>query len=929
MHSHTPTLPHPRASGSWVFGLWSIVFGLWPAAFAEELANFGVEKFRYRELHEKSENATAALRGYKVVEDDAVESECGKALAVALNKRLVRADSFPILVTPSVSNLKVGLYRATVRMKVHGMLNSLGSAVVISAGGQSRAIYLNEFDEEDSYQEFVLDFEVRDGDVVARVQVPRGGAPGGPSSLVDPESIPHIEASLKLNDLPWINRMSRRLVGQVVAHQVELKSEDWPAYTELVKNAILSAGGQELALDTGAKDPELTGQMVDGINQLGRSPASTSISLSFPLNITGRVRASRGASTPLPTLRKLFVDWIKVESLPEPNHIVVRDVSFHYPWRRPEERQRFSIWLHNRSGEDQTGTLRLLLKNGLAGEQVLKQQKISLPNGRYDRLEWDWDIPKNQRLWGQTVIAEVLRDDKVVSSTRTWFAIHPFSNAVMIHDRGNGSRYHHLYASYPRLRNHRECFGAACTIYDSAGVVPDPEDFFEPYVVGNGSYFMSIPTLISVTRGHNAEGIAPFFYLESNGSSQRAFEIYWDHPDWVPTPPANTDEFLLNRKRDTVAALKLLDYGRWKTKDGKQPLITRGGGAYAGQLVSLNGLIPENVDRVISGTLKLLEHAPFAGVRWDGLPFKTFNNKSLGGTFGKSAEELQQAEAASVARLRNEVRAKFPNFELRANFGTGALMDRQEDPFDFDKARAIIDRDLHVKELLKGHGSIMEEAWMGYAGFGNYKNVCRNYLRACHFESAAIKHAGGHHGHMLWFYDGVSQYTPDEIYQQLFSFFGGAHLDGAFGPIPDSIYDLGVFAVRFSEYFWDPKLRPIDQMQEKVTVDVEEDIWYAEAGFEKLNEKGNLLYVIPVINPPMTERWLQNRFGLLPAPIREPFGMTVQVPAGFKKADAVYLLDNRPYPQVKKLNFEGDEKEVTFEVPELIIFKVVVVEFGK
>ena len=237
--------------------------------------------------------------------------------------------------------------------------------------------------------------------------------------------------------------------------------------------------------------------------------------------------------------------------------------------------------------------------------------------------------------------------------------------------------------------------------------------------------------------------------------------------------------------------------------------------------------------------------------------------------------------------------------------------------------------DLHFKELLKGHGSIMEEAWMGYAGFGNYKNVCRNYLRACHFESAAIKHAGGHHGHMLWFYDGVSQYTPDEIYQQLFSFFGGAHLDGAFGPIPDSIYDLGVFAVRFSEYFWDPKLRPIDQMQEKVTVDVEKDIWYAEAGFEKLNEKGNLLYVIPVINPPMTERWLQNRFGLLPAPIREPFGMTVQVPAGFKKADAVYLLDNRPYPQVKKLNFEGDEKEVTFEVPELIIFKVVVVEFGK
>jgi len=900
------------------------------ALSAEEVARSDVGQFKYREIHEKSEHSGAALRLYKVVEDDAAQSEPGKALSIGLSKRLIRADDFAALTTPAVTGLKVGMYRATVRMKVHGMLSSLGSAVVIRAGGQSRAVYLNEFTEEDAYQEFSLDFEVREGDVITRREAPRRGAPGGPSSLVRREAIPGIEAQLRLNDLPWLDRMAHWLVGRVVARHAAIKPEDRSRYVELIKRAIQGADGKELSFPASSEAPLLPEEAVTGMNALGRSPSSTAVVLVFPKNTTGRVGGTRGASTPHPTLRKLFVDWIKVEPLPEPDHIVVRDVTARYPWRRPGQRQTLSVWLHNRSGREQTGTLQLVLRSGLTGRQVLWQRELTLGNGRYERIERDWDIPDDQRLWGQTVLAQVLRDGQALSSARLWFAIHPFSNAVMVHDRPNSSRFHHPYASYPRLRNHRECFGAACTIYDSAGVVPDPDAFFDPYVVGNGSYFMSIPTLMSITRGHNDEGIGPFFYLESNGSSQRAFEIFWDHPDWVPRLPANTDEFLLNRRRDIQAAVKLLSpQMKWLTKEGKQPHITRGGGAYSGQLVPLNGLVKENVDRVITGVTKLCEHAPFAGVRWDGLPFRAHNTKSLGGTFGKTAQELREISAANIVRFKKEIRAKFRDFELRANHGTGELMDRQEDPFNYAKAEAIMDADLHTKEFLKGHGSIMEEAWMGYAGFGNYKNVCRNYLRACHFETAAIKHAGGHHGHMLWFYDGYSQYTPDEIYQQLFSLLGGAHIDGAFGPIPESMYDLGVYAVRFSEYFWDPKLRPIRGLQNKVTVDAEEDIWYAEVGFEKADENGRLLHIIPVINPPVTERWLQNRFGLLPAPIREPFVMTVQVPDGYAKAVSVHLLDNAPYPHVKELEFDDDGTEVSFEVPELIIFKVVAIAFSK
>ena len=895
---------------------------------AKQLTKFSTDEFAYKHLIEEQDDPQVARLAYQVIEDEAAES--GKVLSISLNKRLIQRDDVTVLDTPAAVDLSEGLYRVTVRMKVQGMMNSLGSAILIQAGDQKRAVYLNEFDQEDTYQPFSLDFEIRPGNVLTRrLGLPRGSAPGGPGNLVPLAAIPGIEEDLKNLDRPWIDRTAHWVVAAVVGRQLELAAADRDSYVDAVKTAIAAADGRELVFEDRTQPAKLTRKIIEAINRTGESPKSTGVSLVFPKNTTGSVTATRGASTPQPTLRKLFVDWITLERLAEPDHIVVRQVQVQYPWRRPGEAQRFSVWLHNRSGATRTGTLRLLLRNGLEGEETLWTQPLKLEDGRYERIERDWLIPPDQRLWGQMVVAQILVDEQVLSSAHTWFALHPFSNAVMIPQKANDQRFRHPYATYPQLRNHRECFGAACTIYDSAGVVPDPDMFFEPYVVGNGIFFMSIPTLMSVTRGHQAEGIAPFFYLESNGTSQRAFKIFWDHPDWVHVLPANTDEFLAKRQQDIANALPLLRDGKWQTADGKQPRITRGGGAYSGQHVALNGLIKQNVDRVIEGTIKLCKHAPFAGVRWDGLPFAAYDTKALGGRFGKSAEELGKIEAENLARFRQEVRAQFPQFQLRANYGTGPLMERQKDPFDFEKARRIIDDMPHVKELLHGHGSIMEEAWMTYAGYGNYRNVCRNYLRACHFESAAVKYAGGHHGHMLWFYDDKSQYTPDEIYQQVFSLLGGAHLDAGFGPIPESIYDLGVYAVRFSEYFWDPALRPIPNLDAKVIVDTEADIWYAQTGFEKVDESGNLLYVVPLINAPVTERWLTNRFGLLPAPIHEPFLMTVQVPQGYRKPTAVYLLENDPHPHVQPLAFQDLDGEVSFEIPRLVVFKVVVVAFGK
>ena len=263
------------------------------------------------------------------------------------------------------------------------------------------------------------------------------------------------------------------------------------------------------------------------------------------------------------------------------------------------------------------------------------------------------------------------------------------------------------------------------------------------------------------------------------------------------------------------------------------------------------------------------------------------------------------------------------------NAGIGALMDKPEDPFDFAKARQIIENDFH-KVFVADDAGIQEEGWgFSFYGYTGYKNVCLNYLRAVRYESAAYKYAGGHHAHMHSHNSGV-YYTPDDFYQQTFDLLGGAHMDSInYTPMPDSDLDLGIYAARFGEFFWDPKLTQLEKIGDKVSLNTEEDLWYTEAGFERDTDRGTHLYILPIINPPVTERWLRNRFGQLPAPVRKPIGVTVKLPGGYTKVKAVYLLENSPYPTVKKLDFKVNAGAVSYEIPELVIFKVAVVEFGK
>ena len=857
-------------------------------------------------------------RDLQLVDDK--ECASGKALELRFHGKFASSAPLPVLTASLAGPLTAGLYRVTVRLKMQGMLHSLGTGIAITACGwdsqskragesfAGRTLYLNEFAAEDAWQTFTLDFDLHPADLV-RTRFDEKTFTAFLNNTDDADRLAALRKSILSLQLP-----ADRLAA--------------------LRKWILD--NPQLPVPLQSSPASLEARQVESINRAGALPDTVAITISLP-------HPPRGNTPPFPSLRRLYVDTVSLERLPEPA-VVVRDIRARKAWLRPGENQSFAIDLHNRSGATQTAKLTVNVEAGLLEAPTrLPPVPVELKNNEYATVTMDWNVPANHRLWGQTAIANLEIGGKIVSSWRTWFTVHPRVVSVMIPWNDNffqkeAVNFHEPTASKPNVGNLYEYW--APTPSDAAGLVPD--DLQAPFMAGNSGKVESLAKQAGKVSELKQHGIAALFYCEAHGTGLKAWDTYWNHPEWCAPSEPTSDLFYLKRRDNWPAVETWYLQGEASNKKARglpltaaeqaaleRPRIDRMPDIIHVGFVTLNCIVPQVINNIIHGTSTLMDQVPYLGCRWDtGKPLACYETDALGRDLGKSPAELDQMTVQNIERYLREVRAKHPEFEVGFNYGHGQLMGKRDDPFDFEAAKKVVDNDPVCKTILADGGYILEEAWAhSFEVWNDYKIVARNYLRACRIESAAYKSAGGQHGHMSP--DGGA-YTPDNIYQGLFSLLGGAHLAlYNYGPIPESQYDLGVYAARFAEFFWDPKLRQLTNLGEKVRVETDADLWFTEAGFEKDTETGSRLYVLPVINPPVTERWLKNRYGLLPSPVRHPLAVTVAVPAGFTGVKAVYHLENNPWPVVKALPFETDKKEVRFELPELVTFKVAVVEFTK
>ena len=134
---------------------------------------------------------------------------------------------------------------------------------------------------------------------------------------------------------------------------------------------------------------------------------------------------------------------------------------------------------------------------------------------------------------------------------------------------------------------------------------------------------------------------------------------------------------------------------------------------------------------------------------------------------------------------------------------------------------------------------------------------------------------------------------------------------------------------RFSEFLYDLKLQPLASAADKIRIDADQELWYADGARWRDLADGRRRYVIPLINPPTIERFLlRDRISELPEPLREPFPVEIEMPEGFSGAK-VFMLTGEPRTAVVELAADTAKKRVDFKVPNLTIYRVLVVEFSK
>lgn len=808
-------------------------------------------------------------RMFKIVDDP--DAKGGKALQVTVDKRIIREDDVVIFRTPPIprEQAPVGLYRATVRLKMSGMLNVIGTSIRLATtelpDKKTRSnteryweptIHGFMFKEADVYQEFSIVTEVIEPDHVS--QRP-------------------------------IRPAMRNALGQTPPSKPEM----------------------EKAKLKGPPDPKVEEQKLKHQAQLVSNfeKGTLSVNLSLLQAITKGFGRSRNS------IQALTIDRVKIERLPAPATATVRQVLPQKILVKPGESQEFHVWVHNRSGKPQTGELHLQLTHGLGTELEVARQPLTIESGKYAVIDVPWTAPK-QDLWGCAVTAEFVQGGKAVSSAEEYFSVHTNPWAVM--NFGGSNRSPNPYYKFPDYRNYCEFFGV--TPGDSVQVFP--EDPSLPYFSGMSNYMTHIELQKQIVDHNRAIGIPTFMYLSPLATSHLAQAAYEKHPEWFGGRINWTDlanDLWVNFTKDMIA--------RWTAgkpyPDGRSPEAYH----FYHIETAINDFFDDVYKQKLDGTLKSMKFIGYDGIRWDGDPFTVFSGSFAGQTFGTgSSEGDQRLVAKRIEDFKTAVRKEFPHYTEGANGVMGSLgaksYSRKLSP------PPPIETNLQFMAFLKDGSSIMDEGWMNAYMFNDPRNNIKDYFWGCRQQTDLCRRAGGFLHTFSPQRDGTPYFAQSIIYYTHLVALAGAQYPGMWSCGQGSESGLAQFLTRYSEFLWDNKLMWVQDAAKQIRVESPTDLWWDETVVARDLPDGRHRMVIPLVNPPTVDRFLRDQFSELAEPIREPFAVEVKVPTGYKTAK-VYMLSDEPRTACTSLKTTVEAGVARFEVPELILFRVIVVEFEK
>ena len=814
-------------------------------------------------------------RMFKIVDDP--EAAGGKTLQVAVDKRIIRSDDIFIIRTPAIPRAEapVGLYKVTVRMKISGMLNVIGTAIRLTSQdlpptaatvGKAKprngarydepTIHNYMFKDADAYQEFSYLTEVIEPDHI---------------SLRPFRDSPKNSLS-NYPGMPSKAQLERILAGTPPAPEDQKLIDD-----------------ERTKATTKAETEFTAGDLHVNLNLLH----TTTVGF-------GRSRNS---------IETISVDKIKIERVAAPASATVRQVLPQKIQVRPGENQLFHVWLHNRSGKPQTGDLHLKVTHGFDTTIEVAKKPVTIEPGKYAVIPVPWTTAKDVDLWGCTVTADFEQSGKSMSSAEDVFSVHRNPWAVM--NFGGSNRSTNPYYEPPSYRNFQEFFGNS----PGDGLKPFTDDPKVPFFSGIAGYPTSVDYQRLLVKHNHDIGVVSFMYIWPGSTSYPVEEAFEKHPGWFGGRLNWTDQASDLYVNGTVNLVKEWTAGKGVKSTPLYNLIA--GGNDAVDVVFQNKL---------NSVIKAMKAIGYDGVRWDSDPFSLSEGHYAGQAFGLKAGENADAKGAELIRkFKEAVRKEFPNFTEAANTSMGNISSRAYNrKYDVPN----IDDAIYHKEFLKDGSGIMDEGWMNAWLFTDSRNIIKDYFWGARRQVDAVRRMGGFLHMFSPARDDTGYFTQSIIYYNHLVTLAGAQYPGGVSCSPGSEMGLAHFITRYSEFLWDNKLMWLADAGKKIRIESPVELWWDETVVYRQLPDGKMRYVIPVVNPPTVERFLRDQFSELPEPIRDPLPVEVKIPEGYKTAKA-RMLTSEPTTSCKSLEASIEGGVVKFEIPELVIYRVIVVEFEK
>jgi len=642
----------------------------------------------------------------------------------------------------------------------------------------------------------------------------------------------------------------------------------------------------------------------------GKAPqrsAGVMISLGLP-----QTKYSATSGMPPNSLRSVRLDWIKLEKVDPSPGITVRYVRAAKVWMRPGMENAFEVYLENFTDRLQQGELTVRLERGLDQKTELRRVPVKLEARAATTVTVPWKTNGGTPWWGYEVIAEVSSQGAVASGARDFFSVHPRVYSVLV--KGGRSRRVDPFRQTEGYVNLREDFGILPG--DMAQVCPPDGEEQWTLHMGGSAIAQSYPLCRAAIAYNHSQGVASAVYMWSGGTGHYVMDTYVKRPEWLAGRVMATDQ-VYKKLKDRSDAVRAHDFSK-----GRPPAMATV--PHVQQM--LNHWDPVLHKKILDETLVFLRNTGYDAIRFDeGL----FPPRSPRTPFGEPLplpfdwNDRMQVAMRQWEEFRQAVRAEFPHMEFGGN----------RESYEYISRVGIPGRESPAPEsypefvaFMRAGGMIMDEPTMEIPSFGHAMNRFDDCLYAMCRKREMCRRFGGLYQLFSPGRDGSGHFAHDDIYFAAMIVTSGSLYVGGFSAPPYGEGNIAAFITRYSEFFRSQDLKPFDDPENVIEVDADDELWFADAAVWA--DVGPVRrYVIPLLNPPVVDRFRFNKSNEFPRPV-EAFDVEVRVPDGFRTAEA-WMLTWEPDVGHERLPCEVKRGKARIEFPGVGLCRTLVVEFAK